>query len=109
MREVWGSHMVCGNHAGADGRSATWNGSACFDNLFLTNTAEVTSVGKAKPGLSCPGVGMQRPSWLSPLTTAYNFQFVYADPMLVSYFNCTCAAPLRARYSLDSAGEQFEH
>ena len=92
--------------AGADGRNATWNATACFGNFFLPDLLAVSSVAD-KPGLSCPGIAMQRPSWLSPLTTAYNFQYVYADPMLVSYFNCSCAKPLRARYWTASSGTHF--
>lgn len=73
--------------------------------MFVADLMSITSVAN-KPGLSCPSISVQRPSWLSPLTTAYNFQYVYAEPALVSYFNCTCAAPLRAHYFVDSKGEQ---
>lgn len=98
-------HALCVSFsAGLNGRSAAWDIAACFSNLFVPYNLQSSSVAN-KLGMVCPGLALQRPANLSALTTAFNFNFVQADPLLFSYYNCTCAKPLNPFYYTDAAGE----
>lgn len=84
------------------GKGAVYN-SSCFSNLFLPDT-NTTTTAVDKPGLVCPTLHIHRPSNQSNLTTAFFYHYVETDPLLYSFANCSCAAPLEPHYHRDTAG-----
>ena len=86
----------------SDGKGVVYN-SSCFSNLFVADSSTTTTAAD-KPGLVCPTLSIQRPSNLSNLTTAFFYNYVEADPLLYSFANCSCAAPLEPHYLRDAEG-----
>ena len=92
---------VC-QSAGANGKSVTYN-TSCTSNLFAWNTQQ-QSASSNKEGMICPGLLVSRPASVTNLSSAFYNNVVSSDPLLYSYQGCTCALPLVAHYTVDTAG-----
>ena len=94
---------VCVCHsAGANGKSVTYN-TSCTSNLFAWNTQQ-QSASSNKEGMICPGLLVSRPASVTNSSAAFYNNVVSSDPLLYSYQGCTCALPLIAHYTVDTAG-----
>jgi len=94
---------VCVCHsAAANGKSVTYYAS-CTSNLFEWN-AQQQSASSNKEGMICPGLLVSRPASVTNLSLSFYNNVVSSDPLLYSYQGCTCALPLVAHYTFDTAG-----
>ena len=69
--------------------------------MFVSNSQQ-QSAASNKEGMICPGLLISRPDTVTNQSASYYNNIVLSDPLLYSYRNCTCAAPLVAHYSIDT-------
>ncbi|DBA88293.1 TPA: hypothetical protein ACH3X1_016534 [Trebouxia sp. C0004] len=86
----------------ANGKSVSYY-TSCTSNLFAWNTQQ-QSASSNKEGMICPGLLVNRPASVTNKSTAFYNNVVSSDPLLYSYQGCTCALPLVAHYTFDTAG-----